>query len=163
MKQFCYQYSNHNAGLFVYGDSTSQKKSVFLERDQNFYSIIMQYLQKFNPQKRVLPSNNSVVISGLYMNNIFRNMNNKIKIEIDYNCKELINDLENCKTGVDGNKDKSIYNDKARNMKYQKYGHLSDSLTYLVIQANIQDYHNFKNGNLLSYKIGGALRQAPGY
>lgn len=163
LKQFITDFHNHHSGLFVYGDSTSAKSSVFLEQDQNFYSIIMLYLQRFNPQKRVLPSNNSVVISGMYMNKIFRGENDKIEVEIDYNCKELINDLENCKTAPDGNKDKSIFNDKARNMKYQRYGHLSDALTYLVIQANIQDYNNFKVGSTLGYKIGGALRKERGY
>ena len=163
ISQFRNDFLNHKAGMFIYGDSTSQKKSVFLEKDQNYYSIIMQELTMFNPQKRVLPSNQSVNITRMYMNQIFRGDNETIDISIDYNCKELINDLENCKTDINGNKDKTIFNDKSRGMKYQKFGHLTDCLNYLVIQSHYQDYIKFKNGASSALKLTARKRRAVGY
>lgn len=163
ISNFVSDFINHKAGVFVYGDATSQRKSVFLEKDQNYYSIIMQELAMFNPQKRVLPSNQSVNITRMYINKIFRGDHDAIDISIDYRCKELINDLENCKTDINGNKDKTIFNDKARNMKYQKFGHLSDCLNYLVIQSNYQDYIKFKNGSLHAIKLTARKRRQVGY
>lgn len=163
ISQFVSDFINHQAGVFVYGDATSQKKSVFLEKDENYYSIIMKELAIFNPQKRVLPSNQSVNITRMYMNQIFRGDNEKIDISIDFKCKELIDDLENCKTDINGGKDKSIFNDKVRGMKYQKYGHLSDTLNYLVIQSNYQDYVKFKTGATSALKLTGRRRRQVGY
>lgn len=160
--KFISDFGENKNGLLIYGDSTSQKASVFLEQDQNFYDIVLHELKSMNPQKRVLPSNQSVIISGMYINSIFLGERD-IDISIDPTCKELINDLENCKVGADGKKDKSIYHDKVKNMKYQKFGHLSDALTYLVIQANLDDYNLFKTGNAKFFKPSRGLIKPKGY
>jgi PBSX family phage terminase large subunit len=162
LERFKSDYSEHEAGLFIYGDSTSQKKSVFLEQDQNFYSIVMDNLKRYNPVKRVLPSNQFVTTSRLYMNKIFRN-DSDISILIDPTCKELIDDLENTKVDINGGKDKKIINDKLRGMKYQEHGHMTDALSYLIIQAFFQDFIKFKTGSMLDFKLSGGKRREVGY
>ena len=163
LNQFKIDFINHQAGIFLYGDSSSNKRSTLLEENQNFYSIILQELAMFHPEKRVISSNQTVMISRMFMNRIFRKNDPKIEVIIDYSCKELINDLENLKVTPDGGKDKTIYNDKSRGMKYEKHGHQSDALSYLVIQAFYKDFTNFKLGASKDFKIGGALRKERGY
>jgi hypothetical protein len=48
-------------------------------------------------------------------------------------------------------------------MKYQKYGHLSDALDYLITQSHITHYNNFKVGANRTFKMRGKLREERGY
>lgn len=163
LAKFKQDFINHEGGMFVCGDSSSNARSVFLEQNENFYSIILQELAIYHPVKKVISSNPSVMISRMFINRIFRGDDPIINISIDYKCKELIDDLENLKVTPDGGKDKSIFNNKTLGMKYEKHGHQSDALSYLVIQTFYKEFVKFKMGAAKDLKLTGRKRRDVGY
>jgi hypothetical protein len=60
---------------------------------------------------------------------------------INESCKHLIADLMYLKQALDGTKDKSIVTDRETGEKYQKYGHLSDGMDYLLTEL-FKAYYN---------------------
>ena len=62
-----------------------------------------------------------------------------IKIVIDEGCKLMIADMMYVKQDINGAKDKHIVTDKETGDKYQKYGHCSDTLDYLIVEV----YNNY--------------------
>ena len=102
---------------------------------KHHYEIVAYKLRKYlnNKSDRTLLSNPSVVARRDFVNRIFENKL-PIKITISETCHYLISDLMYLKQALDGNKDKSIFTDKETGEKYQKYGHLSDGMDYLLVE-----------------------------
>ena len=137
------RYKNHNAGLFIYGDATSQKEDVKLEKGHNLFSLIKQKLNILHPQMKLSRSNPSVIMRGEFINYCFAT-DQTIKIRIDKSCIATINDLNGTQKDKNGAKDKAMVTVKG--MRYQKYGHLSDAMDYFLCKAWEQDYNKFVRG-----------------
>jgi PBSX family phage terminase large subunit len=140
-------FPNHNAGMFIYGDATSKKQDVKIEKGANFFTLFRDGLQKYKPTLRVNASNPNVVMSINFINQVFGFNFNDIKINIDKNCVTFINDLSYAKEAPDGGIFKQVVKDSETGVSYQKYGHFSDCLRYLVCIAFSNDYSLFQNGN----------------
>jgi phage terminase large subunit len=157
-KEFTERYKHHISGVFVYGDATSQKEDTKLEKGQNFFTLVLTYLEHFKPQKRVPLSNPSVSMRINFINEIFDSNLYGINIEINENCEKSINDLNYCKEDENGGKLKSLVKDKIRNITYQEYGHTSDTLDYFICEVFKNEYYDYQRGGrkpATSYKIGG--------
>lgn len=150
-REFIFRYPNHNAGLFVYGDATSQKEDVKQEKGYNFFSIVLKELERYNPQKRVPSSNPSVVMRGQFINTIFYNNFNEIVFKINPTLKEAINDFTNTKEASDGTKAKINVKDAKSGVSYQEYGHISDLTDYLICRAYYEDFQEFQHGGVNSF------------
>ena len=48
-EEFMKRYGSNKQGLFVYGDATSKKQDTKLQKGQNFYLLIKQYLSNSKP------------------------------------------------------------------------------------------------------------------
>ena len=69
----------------------------------------------------------------------------------------MINDLMNIKEDQNGAKFKQKVKDPKTGVTYEKLGHLSDSLDYIVCQVFISDYNTFKTGTTRTpVKLGGS-------
>jgi hypothetical protein len=134
-EEFMSRYPNHKAGLFYYGDASGHNRSTMNKDFKHHYEIVRFKLARYlvSSSDRTLFVNPSLVLRRDFVNKIFEEKL-PIKISIDEGCKYLINDYLYVKQAVDGTKDKHIVTDKETGDKYQKYGHLSDSADYLMVE-----------------------------
>ena len=82
----------------------------------------------------MMRQNPSVIKSRDFINRIFEEKL-PIKVIIDESCKLMIADMMYVKQDINGAKDKHIVTDKETGDRYQKYGHLSDGASYLLIEV----------------------------
>lgn len=137
------KYVSHNAGMFVYGDATANKQDTKMEKGHNFYSLIMDYLQDFNPVSRVMRSNPSVVMRGNWINTVLESSIGDITVTIDESCKKTITDFVSVKEAPDGTKLKETATDPKTKAKYQKVGHFTDLFDYFMCAAFSEDYQAY--------------------
>lgn len=156
--EFKFRYPNHNAGLFIYGDATSQKEDVKQEKGHNFFKLIQIQLESYKPIMRLAKSNPSIVMRGNFINTILFSNFGDIEILISSNCKTAVQDFTNTKEASDGTKDKTKVKDTKSGISYQMYGHLSDLTDYLICEAFKNEYQMFQRGDVTQYvrKIGNA-------
>lgn len=154
--EFKMRYKSHNSGLFIYGDATSQKDDVKLEKGYNFFRLIQNELISYKPIMRIAKSNPSVVMRGQFFNTVLFNNFADIKFTINSNLKEAIADFTNTKEASDGGKDKTKVKDAKTGISYQPYGHISDLTDYLLCEAFKTEYQTYQRGDVTQYvrKIG---------
>lgn len=142
-EEFMVRYPHHKAGLFYYGDASGHNRSTMNKDFKHHYEIVSFKLVKYlvNTSDRTLLQNPSLVLRRDFVNKIFENKL-PIRITIDEGCHHIINDYMYVKQALDGTKDKHIVTDKETGEKYQKYGHLSDSADYLMVEL----FKNYYNG-----------------
>ncbi|HRT83962.1 MAG TPA: hypothetical protein P5523_04925 [Bacteroidales bacterium] len=142
-EEFMMRYPNHKSGLYYYGDASGHSRTTMNKDFRHHYEIIEFKLRRYliNDSDRSLKQNPSVVLRRDFINKIFEDKL-PIKITIDEGCNHLIADLMYCKQGLDGGKDKHIVTDKETGDKYQKYGHLGDSMEYMGVEL----FKTFYNG-----------------
>lgn len=140
--EFIDRYRNHKSGVFYYGDASGHNRSTMNKDFKHHYEIVYWKLQKYlvNDSDRTLKVNPSLVLRRDFVNKIFE-QKLPIRIVIDENCHYIINDYMYVKQAIDGTKDKHIVEDKETGEKYQKYGHMSDSADYLMVEL-FKTYYN---------------------
>jgi hypothetical protein len=152
---FKYRYYDHNAGLFIYGDATSQKEDVKQQKGYNFFRLIENELMQYKPTLRVARSNPSVVMRANFINKILDKNLYELNLIISDKCKTAIADFTNTKEAADGTKDKAKERDTKTGISYQKYGHLSDLTDYLICEAFSDEYSRFQHGDVIvGHSIG---------
>lgn len=145
-EEFSMRYPNHRAGIYFYGDASGKARSTMNRDFKHHYEIIAFILRKYlvNKSDRTTRKNPSVVKRRDFVNIIFEEKL-PIRIRIDESCKYLIGDLMYLKQALDGTKDKHIVTDKETKEKYQKYGHLSDGMDYLLTELFKSYYMKFRS------------------
>lgn len=133
--EFCMRYPNHKSGLYYYGDASGKARSTMNRDFKHHYEIIAYKLKRYlmNGSDRTTTRNPSVPKRRDFVNLIF-DSKLPIKIIINESCRYLVGDLMYLKQAIDGGKDKSIVTDKETGEKYQKWGHLSDGMDYLLTE-----------------------------
>ena len=134
------------AGLFVYGDATSKKADVKLEKGYNFYKLIARYLKAYYPRFRVPKANPSIVMRGNFINTIFETNFDSIYTYIGDNCKRTIADYTNVKEAADGSKQKAMETDPKTKVRYQKWGHTTDANDYFLCQYFKESFTLYQRG-----------------
>jgi hypothetical protein len=154
IKSVCHEFSrkfpNHTAGVFMYGDATSQKQDTKIEQGYNFFRIALECLKGYKPQLRVLKSNPSVVMRGMWINTVLEKEINGIKIIIGENCKTTINDFVLVKEAADGTKNKEMETNPVTKSRYQKVGHFSDLFDYMMCYAFANEFAQYQAGGVIS-------------
>lgn len=145
------KYRHHNAGMFIYGDPNGRKRDTRQEgveiKASNDYTIIFKELDRFHPTDRILRKAPRVKMRGDFINAILENNFNEINIKISDLCKKLIQDLTYIKMRADGDgKLKEMVRDENSGVSYEKYGHTSDALDYLLVQVLKDDFYLFEHG-----------------
>lgn len=139
------KYRNHRTGMFIYGDATSRKEDVKLEKGYNFFKLIQGELAMFNPQLRVSKSNPSVVMRGQFFNEVLEFNYNEVRFFIEKSLHEAVMDFEQTKEASDGTKDKKTEKDEKTGITFQKHGHITDLCDYILCYAFANDYAEFQN------------------
>lgn len=134
-KEFERRYLDKRRPVFYYGDASGKNQST-VSTEHN-YQILERVLRKYlsDSSNRVLKRNPSVVGSRDFVNKIFADGFPNIEIVIDPKCKKLILDLEFLKEGPDGGKLIEKAKDPITGQTYEKYGHMSDNMRYLLVKA----------------------------
>jgi hypothetical protein len=140
------RYKFHNAGMFIYGDSTSAKDDTKVEAGYNFFKLARRYLQRFKPTLRVPKSNPSVVMRGNFINALFAGEVEHCSVEIGEHCELTIGDLSNVLEASDGKKLKLKEKDPKTGVTFEPWGHLSDSLDYFLIWYFKSQYRSYQGG-----------------
>lgn len=143
-KYFIRDYDKHKPVVFYYGDFSGKNKIAGQGNKRNFDDIDSELLKYLHSgSDRVIPNAN-VFKRRDFINLLFAGHYSNIEVIIDPSCTELIKDLENVKTSIEG-KHKEMYNDKEQGVKYQKYGHTSDAMDYLIISV-LNEYYMANSG-----------------
>ena len=142
---------DHQAGMIIYGDATSRKDDVKMEKGKDVFVLCREYLEQFSPRLRVNRSNPNVAIRQNFINDIFGMGIYGLNVTISPRCTHTITDLINTAEAPDGNgKDKTkLTVDGVRGV--QRYGHFSDLLDYIICEAFSREYAMFKSGGKKSH------------
>ena len=136
---------NFQNRLFYYGDySGKNRHTLGIEAIRHQYDVVEQELKRWlsNGSDRVI-RNPSVEKRIRFINACFEGRTN-IEIEIDPSCETLIADLSYILQAADGGKFKRRVTDKDTKVSYEKYGHPTDALEYLICSAFAADFERFK-------------------
>ena len=158
----------HKAGVYITGDATSKKEDVKQEKGMNLFRLVQNELLDHSPSIRIATSNPNLVTRQQFINTIFYNQTRNvpykdIKIVIADHCKLTKEDLQNVQEEFrEGNsgKYKQLVVDSESGRSYQKYGHHSDTLDYLLCFVFSEEYQGFRQGDKqLSLSIGKSTKR----
>lgn len=135
-EEFMMRYPNHKAGIYFYGDASGRARSTMNKEFKHHYQIIEYKLHRYliAGSNRTAISNPLVLKRRDFVNKIFEEKL-PIRVIFDERCRKMIADLMYCKQAIDGGKDKHIVTDRETGDKYQKYGHMSDCMEYMLVEA----------------------------
>jgi len=143
-KEFMRRYPNYDLGVYIYGDVSGRARQT--SSKVHNYDIIENQLKKYirNWSMRVPTRNPSFKKSRRdFMNKCLAGGYDDIRIVIDPTCELMIIDMENVLTdGVTGDKYKKKFKNKA-GVQYEKYGHFSDTMDYLLCSAFETKFRDF--------------------
>ncbi len=124
----------HVGGVVITGDPAGLSRSTTTKEGVNNYTILLSILDtpQLRPQKKLLSKQPSQITRLEFVNHIFDGYQGW-QIQIDLRCRKLIEDLINQRKEMDGTKSKKKIMDSKLGVKYEKYGHLSDTLDYLLV------------------------------
>lgn len=127
-----------NCDVFGYGDATGNARIVGLGTLTNFKIIERTVSKYFYYEKKVRKSNPSNRLRRTFMNRLFKGTSYpEIEIYISDECVEVIRDFEFLKQSVDGGKFKEKEKDKSTGEMFEKIGHTSDAVEYLICELCI--------------------------
>lgn len=124
----------HVGGITITGDPAGLARSTTTEEGVNNYSIIMSTLDipQLRPKKKLLAKQPAQKTRLEFVNAVFAGTEGW-DIMIDIRCRKLTEDLINQRKEMDGSKSKKKVMDAKLGIKYEKYGHFSDTLDYLLV------------------------------
>ena len=137
----------HIGGVDVTGDPAGLQRSTTSEDGVNNFTIITDTFGKgiLRPKIKLLKKQPPQTTRCEFINELFSGFGNW-EIQIDIRCRKLTEDLLYQLKNEDGSKNKSKVTDSRTGVKYEKYGHLSDCLDYLLCYYLRDMWNKFKNG-----------------
>lgn len=144
--EFCEDFRDHTEGIFIYGDPSGNQRDTRSQKGYNDYAIIQSTLLQngFAFKNRVDRKAPSVVGRGNFINAMLEGKQLKsgdyIKISIDSDCKESIADMLYIKEDENGKKKKERASDPDTGQTFEKYGHTSDAMDYLICKLFEKEY-----------------------
>jgi hypothetical protein len=148
---------DHKAGLYIYGDATSQKDDVKVEKGKNMFTLVKEYLEPFKPKLRTSKANPNVAMRGNFMNEVFWSRYGGLNIVIGQQCNHMIADLVNTAEAPDGSKDKT--KEQVNGVRgVQRWGHFTDLLDYFICEAYMTIYLRYQRGGKPSKWVEGSRK-----
>jgi hypothetical protein len=145
--KFIREYDHICEELYYYGDVSGLRKENARKGGEHHYDVLEAELRPYlhNTSRRLLKSNPPVGKRREFINKIFHGDYN-IRIIIDPKCVNLIIDLEFVKENADGTKVKKKVTDPDTKSSYEKYGHTSDAMDYLICAAFYSEFMAYRDG-----------------
>lgn len=128
--------------VFIYGDASGNRSDT--RAAQSDYDIALTALQPWVSarSKRVQRSNPEVRKRVLFLCAIFEGKIPGVEIVIDHDCHNLIQDLLLIKEDANGGKVKEKASENG--VSFEKYGHTSDALEYLITTLCPAQFRGFE-------------------
>lgn len=138
----------HTGIVDVTGDPAGLQKSTSTEDGVNNYTILINNLstKQFKTRQKLLSSQPAHTARLEFVNEVFSFFDGW-KIYIDLRCRKLTDDLIYQTKNEDGTKSKQKVTDPITKIKYEKYGHASDCLDYLLCLYLRESFSKYKNCN----------------
>ena len=150
----------HIGGVDVTGDPAGLQRSTTNEDGVNNYTIIADIFGKgvLRPKVKLLRKQPPQVTRCEFVNEVFDGYNGW-KIRIDVKCRKLTQDLIYQLRNEDGSKSKQKTTDPKTGVKYERYGHLSDCLDYLLCYYLRDSWYKYKGGDSNGYVVSTSVIQ----
>lgn len=136
------RYAETGVGIYVYGDASGRARST-TSKVHN-YEIIEHELRSYmrNWSMRVPKRNPLFNTRRDFINRCLAGGYDDIKVFFDPMCELLITDMLNVLEDAEGKKHKKMVKNKA-GVLYEKYGHASDTMDYLLCSAFETKFRDF--------------------
>jgi len=154
------RYPGHVSGMLITGDATSNKEDVKVEKGFNLFTLMRNELERYNPQLRQPKSNPSVYARGQFINTCLYSNYKGIEIVINSICKESIKDWINTKQDSDGTKLKKKISDSITGVRYEEFGHLTDTGDYLLTTVFSSEFLQFQGKSVIPTVTHGNNQEA---
>jgi len=162
-EEFIQRYKSHKEGVYIYGDRTSKKQDTKLEKGENFFTLAQNYLEQYNPVVRLPSQNPGVKSRGEFISQIFSGKIADVEIIIGSNCTNSVADYLYLKEAADGTKFKEKTTDKTTKVRYEKYGHTSDTNDYLYCEIFKPQFTRFISGGTIKRATFGVKSSSKKY
>lgn len=140
LKEICY-----SDIICVHGDASTRSGNTIDDEKRSFLDKFIERIEEEYIVNDVIPASNpSVSLSGEFLNSILSNSIG-LSLIIDDQCLKSINDYESVKKDVNGNILKLRTKDRQTGISYEKNGHLTDCLRYIVCDVFDKEYKKFSN------------------
>lgn len=141
-------------GVDVTGDPAGLQRSTASEDGINNFTVISETLGQgvLRPRVKLLKKQPPQITRCEFVNEVLDGYNGW-ELRIDLRCRKLTEDLIYQTKNEDGTKSKQKVTDPKTGVKYEKYGHLSDCLDYLLCYYLRDSWHKYKNGNAGNYQV----------
>lgn len=138
---FLAEFGQHIHEVFYYGDASGNKRDT--RAAQSDYEIAAAALRAkvSGRSNRVQRSNPNIRKRVLFLCSIFEGRVPGVRVVVDRNCHYLINDLLYVKQDANGGKQKAKSSENG--VTFEKYGHTSDALEYLITKACEKQFEAF--------------------
>jgi len=136
----------------------NKKGSTASEDGINNYTVILETLGGgiLRPKLKLLKKQPPQVTRYNFVNEVFTGYNGW-ELLIDIKCRKLTEDLIYQLKNDGGTKSKHKVTDSKTGVKYEKYGHLSDCLDYLLCYYLRDSWYKFKSGESVGYVLSTAV------
>jgi phage terminase large subunit len=133
--------------LYVYGDSTSKKRSTVDELSRSFFEKFMEELQKagIKFKNKVATANPDVALSAAFINDVYEFNTAGWSIFISDRCTVSIEDYEVVKEAPDHTMLKPKAKHPLTGKPYETHGHFSDAKRYFLIELMKEDFLKWKS------------------
>lgn len=137
------KYQHHSPQVFLYGDASGNRRDT--RSNETDYTIARRELARFltNSSDRTERRNPPVLRRRDFINAIFQGKEPGVEIRIGAHMSKTLNDLLNLKEDKNGHKLKETAKDPHSGVKYEKIGHTSDSLDYVVTGVFKREFETF--------------------
>lgn len=131
IQEFAQRYPPNGLTVFIYGDATSKKADVKLEKGVNFFTLIENQLKDagYTVLRRVPSKNPNVDLRCNWFNEVLNGLDG-IEVRFGDNCTRTIGDYKYLKQASDGGKHKEKQKNPVTGVVYEKYGHNTDANDY---------------------------------
>jgi hypothetical protein len=138
---------NYTGQVYLYGDKSTKSRNNIDEDKRSFFQILNeQIIKRFRTVDKMPTSMPSVASAADFVNAIFDEEINLLKIEIGENCKKSINDYIETKADKDGTMLKVRVNHPTiPKLTYEEHGHLTDTLKDFITQAFVDEFKKYLN------------------
>jgi phage terminase large subunit len=144
LREFNSRYEPNGMTVFVYGDATSKKADVKLEKGVNFFVLIENALRDYGYTvvRRVPSKNPNVELRCNWFNAVLNGLDG-IEVSIGDNCTKTIGDYKYLKQASDGSKHKEKEKNSVTGVVFEKYGHNTDANDYFYTYYFSSSFENF--------------------
>ncbi len=145
MAEFVRRYPNNGLTIFVYGDATSKKADVKLEKGVNFFVLAENHLidRGYAVVRKVPAANPNVDLRCNWINAVLGEQLDGISLAVSDKCIKTIDDYKYLKQASDGGKLKEKAKHPVTEIPYEKYGHNTDANDYFLTQFFYNSFSAF--------------------